>query len=121
MKITTKVFVGFVVIILLLSVIFLLTNYSFGNLADFGKGIKQNLSISETSYNEFSSISQLKEEETNMLQEVLLLGYVNNQEEMERYLESFNTYYQDFYQRINQLENSEQITNLLDALNKNVL
>src|SRR6056297_3582172 len=121
MKITTKVFVGFVVIILLLSVIFLLTNYSFGNLADFGEGIKQNLSISETSYNEFSSISQLKEEETNMLQEVLLLGYVNNQEDMESYLESFKLYYDDFYQRVNNLENSDQIINVLDSLNENVL
>src|SRR6056297_3020434 len=121
MKITTKVFVGFVVIILLLSVIFLLTNYSFGNLADFGEGIKQNLSISETSYNEFSSISQLKEEETNMLQEVLLLGYVNNQEDMETYLESFNTYYETFYQQISELDNSEQLINVLDSLNNHVM
>src|SRR6056297_3295263 len=109
MKITTKVFLGFVVIILLLSVIFLLTNYSFGNLADFGSGIKQNLSISETSYKDLSSISQLKEQETTMLQEVLLLGYVNNQEEMESALESFNNYYEAFYQQVNELENSEQI------------
>jgi hypothetical protein len=121
MKITTKVFLGFVVIILLLSVIFLLTNYSFGNLADFGTGIKQNLSISETSYKDFSSISQLKEQETTMLQEVLLLGYVNNQEDMESYLESFNKYYDTFYQQVSKLENSEQITNVLDSLNENVL
>jgi hypothetical protein len=121
MKITTKVFLGFVVNILLLSVIFLLTNYSFGNLADFGTGIKQNLSISETSYKDFSSISQLKEQETTMLQEVLLLGYVNNQEDMESYLESFNKYYDTFYQQVSKLENSEQITNVLDSLNENVL
>lgn len=121
MKITTKVFLGFVVIILLLSVIFLLTNYSFGNLADFGTEIKQNLSISETSYKDFSSISQLKEQETTMLQEVLLLGYVNNQEDMESYLESFNKYYDTFYQQVSKLENSEQITNVLDSLNENVL
>jgi len=121
MKITTKVFLGFVVIILLLSVIFLLTNYSFGNLADFGAGIKQNLSISETSYKDFSSISQLKEKETTMLQEVLLLGYVNNQEDMETYLESFNNYYESFNQQVSQLENSEQIINILDSLKNNVL
>src|SRR6056297_1295453 len=121
MKITTKVFLGFVVIILLLSVIFLLTNYSFGNLADFGSGIKQNLSISETSYKDFSSISQLKEQETAMLQEVLLLGYVNNQEDMETYLESFNTYYETFYQQISELDNSEQLINVLDSLNNHVM
>ena len=121
MKITTKVFFGFVVIILLLFVIFLLTNYSFGNLSDFGEGIKQNLSISETSYNDFSFISQLKEQETTMLQEVLLLGYVNNQEEMESYLESFKLYFDGFYQRVKKLENSDQIINILDSLNENVL
>ena len=121
MKITTKVFLGFVVIILLLSVIFLLTNYSFGNLADFGAGIKQNLSISETSYKDFSSISQLKEKETTMLQEVLLLGYVNNQEDMASYLDSFNNYYDAFYQQVSELENSEQIISVLDSLNDNVL
>jgi len=121
MKITTKVFWGFVIIILLLSVIFLLTNYSFGSLSDFGEGIKQNLSISETSYKDFSSISQLKEQETGMIQEVLLLGYVNNQEEMERYLDSFKAYYNTFYQQVNTLENSEQIINVLDSLNSNVL
>ncbi|MFP4461767.1 MAG: hypothetical protein ACLFQE_06180, partial [Thermotogota bacterium] len=121
MKITTKVFLGFVVIILLLSVIFLLTNYSFVNLTDFGEGIKQNLSISETSYNDFSSISQLKEQETTMLQAVLLLGYVNNQVEMESYLENFKQYFDTFYQQVNQLENSDQIINILDSLNKNVL
>ncbi|HPF17638.1 MAG TPA: hypothetical protein PLN92_08665, partial [Thermotogota bacterium] len=121
MKITTKVFWGFVIIILLLSVIFLLTNYSFGSLSDFGEGIKQNLSISETSYHDFSSISQLKEQETGMIQEVLLLGYVNNQEEMALYLESFNSYYNTFYQQVNTLENSDQIINVLDSLNNNVL
>ncbi len=121
MKITTKVFWGFVIIILLLSVIFLLTNYSFGSLSDFGEGIKQNLSISETSYHDFSSISQLKEQETGMIQEVLLLGYVNNQEEMTLYLESFNSYYNTFYQQVNTLENSDQIINVLDSLNNNVL
>src|SRR6056297_2798036 len=121
MKITTKVFFGFVVIILLLFVIFLLTNYLFGNLSDFGEGIKQNLSISETSYNDFSFISQLKEQETTMLQEVLLLGYVNNQKEMESYLESFKRYFDDFYQRVEKLENSDQIINILDSLNENVL
>ena len=121
MKITTKVFWGFVIIILLLSVIFLLTNFSFGSLSDFGEGIKQNLSISETSYHDFSSISQLKEQETSMIQEVLLLGYVNNQEEMALYLESFNSYYNTFYQQVNTLENSDQIINVLDSLNNNVL
>jgi DNA repair ATPase RecN len=56
-----------------------------------------------------------------MLQEVLLLGYVNNQEDMESYLESFNKYYDTFYQQVSKLENSEQITNVLDSLNENVL
>jgi len=121
MKISTKVFLGFTIIIVLLSVIYFLTNYSLEKLSLFGEQIKENLTVSEISYDEFSSISQLKEKETTMLQRVLLLGYVNTQEEMQTYLDDFKSRYEAFDKDINSLEGSEQIKKVLESLNENVM
>jgi methyl-accepting chemotaxis protein len=120
MKITTKVLLGFVVIVILLVFIALTSNLSFNKLEDFGLSIKNNLSISENSYKAFSEISELKDFETEMLQEVLLLGYVNTNEDMESYKLSFDQKYNTFRNSFNVFSENETINNALSVLEEMV-
>jgi methyl-accepting chemotaxis protein len=120
MKITTKVLLGFVVIVILLVIISLTSTLSFNKLEDFGLTIKDNLSISENSYHAFSEISGLKDNETEMLQEVLLLGYVNSNEEMEAYKLSFEKKYNTFSDELNNISENELIVYDLSLLRETV-
>ncbi len=78
LKISSKLFISFSVIIALLLVIFLVTNQSMNQLREQAEGISQGASESERGFELFDSVTQFQMEMDDMLQHVLTLGYVQD-------------------------------------------
>ncbi|HRW91499.1 MAG TPA: methyl-accepting chemotaxis protein [Thermotogota bacterium] len=119
-KITTKVFSGFVLIFLFLAVVFFLANSSFSQLESFGGQIRSNLGVSATSFDGYQHVSAFKNHLSEMLQDVLLLGYVGTSSEMETTRKNFQTLFQQAKTQVPELAQKEALDSQLASLEKTV-
>ena len=112
LKISSKLFISFSVIIALLLVIFLVTNQSMNQLHEQAEGISHGALESERGFELFDSVTLFQMEMDDMLHHVLTLGYVQDM----MLLYSMRDIFEANHQQLNQFSLSEEQDQTLRTL-----
>jgi methyl-accepting chemotaxis protein len=119
MKIFWKLFTGFFIIVLFLTIILILTTLSFQNLLSSSNRINDEGIKTEISFLSYKESFDFLTEIENLFDVVLNLGYVSSSEELQSIETRFNEDIEKIKGKTASFDNSEEIVSVLEDLQQN--